>query len=346
MLNRIDLARADLNLLVLFEAVLECRHVGRAAERLHLTPSAVSHGLGRLRRLLDDPLFLRTPKGVVPTARATDLAAPVAQVLAGARGILATAAPFDPARTTRRFTIGAPDGVSALILPPLLARLHAVAPGIDIGLRQLLPAAGQTAPEVAWRPALLELEARGIDVAILPMDNVPARFLRRTLFEDDFVVALRAGHPFAAEPTLDRYCAMRHLLVSLTGDAHGFVDAILADRGLARRVALTVPNFLFALAVLAETDLLAALPRRLVALYGPRHGVVGLDPPIPLGRFRLNAIVPRVALLDTGVAWLVGQLAQAEPPAPRQAPAGDRPSSPPRRRARTADSRSCGPGAP
>src|SRR5687768_3072739 len=113
MLNAIDLTRADLNLLVLFDAVLDERHVGRAAERLHLTASAVSHGLGRLRRLLNDPLFLRTPKGVVPTERAVQLAGPVADVLARARHVLASAEPFDPALSKRRFTIGAPDGVSA-----------------------------------------------------------------------------------------------------------------------------------------------------------------------------------------------------------------------------------------
>ena len=96
MLHEIDLSRADLNLLVLFETVLRERHVGRAATRLHLSASAVSHGLGRLRRLLKDPVFLRTPKGVVPTARALELAAPVADVMAGARSILATSTPFDP----------------------------------------------------------------------------------------------------------------------------------------------------------------------------------------------------------------------------------------------------------
>src|ERR671912_1998487 len=97
MLNEIDLSRTDLNLLVLFETVLKERHVGRAADRLNLTPSAVSHGLGRLRKLLNDPLFLRTPKGVVPTARATELAAPIADILARVRSVMATAAPFDPA---------------------------------------------------------------------------------------------------------------------------------------------------------------------------------------------------------------------------------------------------------
>src|SRR5688500_18585850 len=107
MLNDVDLSRTDLNLLVLFEVVLEERHVGRAAERLNLTPSPVSPGLGRLRRLLNDPLSLRTPRGVVPTARATELSGPVADVLARARSVISTAEPFDPARSTRRFTIAA-----------------------------------------------------------------------------------------------------------------------------------------------------------------------------------------------------------------------------------------------
>src|SRR6186713_2068847 len=104
MMNLDPLSRVDLNLLVLFEVVCEEGHVGRAADRLSLTSSAVSHGLGRLRRLLNDPLFLKTPKGVVPTARAADLAVPIADVLARARSVIATAEPFDPAISRRQFT--------------------------------------------------------------------------------------------------------------------------------------------------------------------------------------------------------------------------------------------------
>src|SRR3954465_11553436 len=131
MLNQIDLTRADLNLLLLFEVVLHERHVGRAAERLNLSPSAVSHGLGRLRRLLNDPLFLRTPKGVVPTARATELSEPIADILARVRSVVSSAEPFDPAKSTRRFTVGAPDGISAVILPQLLTAFQRAAPHID-----------------------------------------------------------------------------------------------------------------------------------------------------------------------------------------------------------------------
>src|SRR5262245_21253876 len=102
MLNQNDLSRTDLNLLVLFETVLEERHVGRAAERLNLSPSAVSHGLGRLRRMLGDPLFLRTPKGVSATDRAIELAGPIAEILARVRSVMASRAPFDPATSRRR----------------------------------------------------------------------------------------------------------------------------------------------------------------------------------------------------------------------------------------------------
>src|SRR5919199_6860806 len=103
MLNEADLSRADLNLLVLFDVVLEERHVGRAAERLNLSPSAVSHGLGRLRRLLNDPVFLKTPKGVTPSDLSVRLAEPVAEILARVRHVVASADPFEPSGSTRRF---------------------------------------------------------------------------------------------------------------------------------------------------------------------------------------------------------------------------------------------------
>lgn len=311
MLKQIDLSRADLNLLVLFETVMEQRHVGRAAERLNLSPSAVSHGLRRLRRLLGDPLFLKTPRGVVPTARAIELAGPIADVLTRIRNVIESAEPFDPARSTRRFTIGAPDAVSAVFLPPLLAKLRQSAPGIEISIRQLMPRQGEASAELAWREALAEVEARVMDVAVIPHGDFPARFVRQTLYEDDFVIAMRAGHPFFSSPTLENYCAMQHLVVSHGGDPYGFVDNVLAQRGLARRVSLTVPNFMFALAVLAETDFLAAVPRRFVAMQGGRFEAVSVDPPVPFGHFRMNLVVPKVAMMDMGLAWLVAVLGAA-----------------------------------
>ncbi|ARV57984.1 LysR family transcriptional regulator [Nostocales cyanobacterium HT-58-2] len=308
MLNEIDLSRADLNLLVLFDVVMAERNVGRAADRLHLSPSAVSHGLGRLRRLFNDPLFLRTPKGVVPTARATDLAAPITDILARVKSVMSLTEPFDPSTSSRRFMIGAPDGVSAVFLTPLLTELNKAAPRIDLGIRQLLPTAGESSPDRVWREAFTDLDAHAMDIAILPTDDIAARFLSKTLYEEEFVIAARVGHPFAVEPTLERYCQMQHLVVSLTGDAFGFVDRILAEEGRRRRIALTVPNFMFALAILAETDLISALPKRFVAMHAQRFGVVGTEAPLSLGRFRLNAVAPQVAMMDLGLAWLFDML--------------------------------------
>jgi DNA-binding transcriptional LysR family regulator len=312
MLNEIDLSRTDLNLLVLFEAVNKEKHVGRAAERLNISPSAVSHGLGRLRRMLNDPLFLRTPKGVVATARAEELAEPIAQILAQARNVISTAEPFDAATSTRRFTIGAPDGVSAVFLPCLLARLEKSAPHVDIGIRQLLPEPRESSPARAWRNAFAELEARTMDVAVVPITDIPARFHSAPLYEEDFVIAMRAGHPIAKRMELRRYVEARHLVVSLAGDPQGFVDTMLEQQGLRRRTALTVPNFMLALAIAAESDMLVAIPRQFAAIHAPRFDLVTVDPPLPLPRFELLAVAPRAAMMDAGLNWLIGMLMPAE----------------------------------
>lgn len=308
MLNEIDLSRIDLNLLALFETVLGERHVGRAADRLNLSPSAVSHGLGRLRRLFNDPLFLRTPRGVVPTERSLELAEPVADILARIRTVLAVAEPFDPATSTRRFTIGAPDAVSAAFLSALVNGLRRDGPDIAIGIRQLLPVQGETDP---WRNAFADLETRALDVAVIPSDQAPARFATRHLYDETFVVAMRRGHAYADEPTLDRFCAMRHLLVSSNAEPFGFVDRALAEAGRSRRIALTVPNFIQALATVAETDLIAALPARLVARHAARFDLVWRDLPVAQPPSHLTAIVPQSALADAGVAWLIDRLAEA-----------------------------------
>lgn len=304
-----DLARVDLNLLVLFEAVLQERHVGRTAARLHLSPSAISHGLARLRRLLHDPLFLKHPKGVVATERAEALALPIAEILAGVRRVVANASGFDPKRSTRRFTIGAPDAVLGVVLGPLLAALALRAPGIDLSLRTTLPQA-----------ALAELDARRADLVLQPLADVPARFAATPLYEEDFVIAMRKHHPLATRLTLAGYCAASHVLVSMSGDPRGNVDVALEKLGRSRRIAATVPNFLLALALVAETDLLAAVPRR-AAAYARRFGVVFVNPPSPLAPLTsssIQLIATRAALADTGVAWLSRVLADCVPRSSRR----------------------------
>jgi DNA-binding transcriptional LysR family regulator len=295
MLQQIDLSRVDLNLLVLFEAVQLERHVGRAAARLQLSPSAISHGLARLRRLLHDPLFLKHPKGVVPTQRAQELSVPLSDILQRVRGVLATADGFDPETSTRRFTIGAPDAIFASLLRPLMTELSKRGPFIDLSIRTILP-----------QSALAALDARDADLVIQPFVDVPPRFHAARLYQEQFAIAMRVGHPLGARLTLPRYCASSHVLVSDTRDPHGNVDVELHKLGRTRRVAATVPNFLLALALVAETDLLAAVPRRL-ATHAKRFGVLLAEPPPPLAPLTsssVSAITTRAAMADAGVAWL------------------------------------------
>jgi DNA-binding transcriptional LysR family regulator len=111
---------------------------------------------------------------------------------------------------------------------------------------------------------------------------------------------------------LDRYCEARHLVVSNSGDPYGFVDRVLEQKGRRRRIALTVPNFMLALAVVAESDMIAALPRRFATTHASRFGVITHDAPLPLDSFRLNAIAPKVAMMDSGLAWFFGVISSFE----------------------------------
>jgi DNA-binding transcriptional LysR family regulator len=313
-MNTAQLARTDINLLVLFDVVFEERHLGRAAVRLGLTASAISHGLTRLRRLLNDPLFLRTPRGVVPTVRANELALPVADILARVRSVMGSAEPFDAARSRRRFVIAAPDAISAVFLPPLIARIHTQAPTVDLSMREAFPAARILSMEGAWDSVRTQLEARTVDLAVIPAAQPSPRFARKRLLSTVFVVAARAGHPFLKQPTLDRFCTMSHMVVSPLGDAHGFIDARLQKLKRTRRVALTVPNFMLALAIIASTDLLCAIPRNLAEAHGKRIGLKYVDVPLPLADMDpAYVIATKAALLDAGVAWLFSVFEDLDP---------------------------------
>lgn len=305
MLHEIDLSRIDLNLLVLFEVVLDEQHVGRAAQRLNLSPSAVSHGLARLRAQLSDPLFLKTPKGVVPTERALALAEPVADILSRVRNVMASAAPFDPATSTRRFVIGSPDGSAIAPLPALLADLAAKAPGIDIGTRQIMPNVALARP---WDTVFQELDARRIDLGMVTFGDVPGRFVARHLYDEQFAVIGRTGHPFFDDPSLDAYCAAHHVVVSTTAEPATVTGTALAALGRTRRVQLTVPTFVMALATVAETDLLGMVPGSLAAQYAARFGLAVAPSPFDQVPSALHLVAPRVALMDEGLSWLMGRI--------------------------------------
>jgi len=310
MLNQIHLSKVDLNLLVLFHTVLEEGHVARAASRLNLTPSAVSHSLGRLRHLFNDPLFLRTPKGVVPTERARELEEPIADILARMGRVIASATPFDAVTSSRRFSIGAPDAIMASVMVSFSERLRRKAPHVAMSLIHLMPGRHAGYEEHPWQESLQKLEKREIDLAILPVHTVPTRFEAQRLYDEDFVVATRKGHGFLRTPTLSAFCRAQHLLVSLDGDQRGFVDQLLAKRGLQRRIILTVPTFMMALTHVANSDMIAALPRRLVERYAARFALELAELPLKRKSDAILAVTTKAAMMDAGVAWLMALIVE------------------------------------
>ena len=309
MLNRAHLARVDLNLLLVFDLLFEERNATRTANRLHLSPSAISHALRRLRALLNDPLFLPTARGMVPTQRAESLAPAVREVLDRASGIVASAEEFDPRTATRSVRIGAPDGAISFIVPKLVREIGEQAPGVDISLLQLLPARTSMSPDHAWQDALNDLDGGRLDVALLPHRPSQARFHATELYAEDFVVVAREGHGFARRATPEAFAAAAQVLVSATGDRSGFVDSLLAERGLSRRIALTVPSFHMAIAAIEASDLIGAIPRRFANEAAVSHAIEVVEPPFPLPSSALHAIVPKAALLDPGLVWLLDLLA-------------------------------------
>jgi DNA-binding transcriptional LysR family regulator len=146
---------------------------------------------------------------------------------------------------------------------------------------------------------------RTLDLAIVPLPDIPARFTTRKLYDEDFVLVRRAGRGATRRLTLAQYCAAPHLVVSVSGDPTGIVDQELAKRGVSRRVMLTVSNFMQALAIAAETDLVTALPRQFALKHAARHDVAISEPPFPFLSSPLRVVVPAVATRDAGLAWLL-----------------------------------------
>ena len=174
-MKEIDHRRADLNLLVVFQKLLVERHVGRAAKRLGLTQSAASHALGRLRIMFGDPLFVRHPKGIEPTSRAHALAPIVVDILDRANSMLASPGWFDPSKP-HTFTIGGTDLAVFTVLVPLIKRLRATAPKVDLRVRSL----DSTRVVAAF-------DRQEIDCALMPFPEAPARITREPAIKESFV---------------------------------------------------------------------------------------------------------------------------------------------------------------
>jgi DNA-binding transcriptional LysR family regulator len=245
----------DLNLLVVFDAVMRERSVTRAGRLIGLSQPAMSHALNRLRHMLGDDLFVRTPEGMTPTPRAEALAEPLRSALNEMQLALEPLS-FDPLASDRRFTIGVNNFAAVVIGPPLVSAACGDAPGIRLDIR---PSGTLDIADCLDRGEL-ELAIGGLE---LPGE----RFLSTLLFEDPFVLVMRSGHPASRGPlSAEVLSRLRYLEISSSGEDTAFLDRWLTARGLRREVGVRAP-YLSGRVILAQSDFVAIFSRRVAEVF-------------------------------------------------------------------------------
>lgn len=311
-MNDANFRTLDLNLLRVFDEVMAERNLTRAAHNLAMTQPAVSNALKRLREALGDELVRRAGYGVEPTPVAQVLWPTVRDALGQLRESL-TPGTFDPAQARNAFVIAMADATAAQVVPGLVDILEHEAPGVNL---RVLP--------LTTRDPRGLLESGAADLAIGHFPGVIAeltavhlqenspRFLHQRLYDGEYVVVMRRGHPLADQPLdLDTYCAARHLLVSFSGRPFGFVDEALSARSRQRRVVLTVNQFFTAGRVVASTDLLTVLPRHFVDATGIANELALCELPLPVPAVHVDALWHRQASHNNAHHWLRESVARA-----------------------------------
>ena len=256
----------DLNLLVVFDAVMQERSVTRAGNRIGLSQPAMSHALNRLRHMLKDDLFIRTPEGMVPTPRAEALAIPLRNALSEMQLALDPEA-FDPA-SERHFSIAVNNYAAVALAPPLVAAVAATAPGVCL---DLLPS------------GTLDITARldhgDLDLAIGNMDTPGERFALTPLLEDSFVMLMRQDHPASRRKlSAAAFADLCHLEISSSKEDTSFIERWLAEHNLKRCIDLRVP-YLSTAQILTQSDMVATLTRRIAQELVRSHPLQIVEPP-------------------------------------------------------------------
>jgi DNA-binding transcriptional LysR family regulator len=290
-----NLSRADLNLLVVFDAVARTRSVTGAADALSLSQPAVSHALKRLRTLMCDPLFVRGRDGLVLTPRAEGSVAEVKAILAAVGRVLKTER-FDPTTTVRSFRFGASDYAMMTTIPAIVGKLRAVAPQASIDVAHI------------DADLLPRLEKGELDLAFVGASPPDGPFVSRELFRERFVGLVCQRHPLALKAgqgalTLKDYLAYPHVAVTFRDPRRSPIDAKLAELGKARRVAMVTPNFAANIASLRDTDLIMSLPSRLAPLAN-EQGLVLFKLPIAVPNYPYLMSWHRRSDDDPAVMWL------------------------------------------
>ncbi|MCU7216554.1 LysR family transcriptional regulator [Pseudomonas sp. VE 196-7] len=287
-----DLRRIDLNLLVILDALLSEQHVTRAAERLHLSQPAVSHALARLRDVLGDPLLVRAGSTLVPTARALELVAPLAEALAQVQSLLAPNT-FDPATARRTFRVAMSDYGAAIILPGLIRTLRREAPGIDLQISH------------ASREGMLDGVLNGdIDVAAGVFPEMPNELRSSVLFEERYVCLLdRRRLPADGVLDLPTYLSRPHVLLEMRGSGTPEIERALTALRERRRVAISLPHWSVAPQVISGTDLILTVSSRSVRDIDQQQLIV-LPPPFEIAPFTFVLAWHKRRGGDQALNWL------------------------------------------
>lgn len=280
-----DLSSIDLNLLLLLEALYEERNITRAAARVGTSQPSASKALDRLRTGMNDPLFVRVPRGMRPTRRALEMEPGIRRALSEIRNAFLSGESFDPAMAVGPVRIATSDIVSLTFLPDVLTKLHARAPRIDIRVRNL-----------EKETAFADLDAGRIDFVIGVFDDPPKRFMARPVIKDRFVVIAPADLELSdGRMSLDRYLEIPHVLFTLRDDAQGAVDDALAKLGRKRRVALTISHVLAVPALVSRMKFLATISVQIAQRLGPVEGCRVIEPPVALKPWTQRLIWSREA---------------------------------------------------
>lgn len=296
-----DFHRIDLNLLTVLLVLKREGSVSRAAEKLHLGQPAVSNALVRLRAMFDDPLFVRTARGMVPTPRAEALIAALGPLMEQMQNVLFQPASFTPAEATHVFRLGMSDWVECWLMPKVYAYITRAAPGVTL----------QVTASDPFRDT--ELVAQGeIDVAISVGENTPATLRREKIVSHNFCTF---WHPeqlsLPAPLTLENYLTQAHLLVSYRGATWSAIDDQLAAVGKGRSVRYVTPHFSSLPPLLARTPALATVPAGLaddwIAHYGLRCSPVPVETP----EIALSLLWHKRSDNDMPLSWLKGVLRRA-----------------------------------
>ena len=273
----ISLSSLDLNLLVVFDAILRDRNITVAARRVGLSQPAMSSALGRLRRTFDDPLFVRTGHGMQPTPYAQMLGPPIQRACELVASSLEIDTVFEPSAATTTFRFYMTDIGEAVFLPKLLMALGARAPKVRVRL-QRIPEYGEQA----------SMAAGDVDLAIGFFPDLKAGFFQQRLYLDEFVCLLRADHPLAPGPiTVRQFAEMRHAVIAMAGTGH----EAAVERAVARHrlpVALTLPHFMAVPVIVSQTDYIVTVPRRLAQAFAGFPGIVMVESPISIAPFEIK----------------------------------------------------------